>query len=156
MTKTFSAPWGRELRVLTAIGVALIGVPVAVQFSRGYWVTGVILTAILVLPPLYTIRGYEVLRGELRIRRLIFDTRWPLDRAAARVQPDAMARSWRLWGSGGFFSFSGHFSNAALGRYRAFVTDHKRTVVIETAQGKVVVSPDRPDDFVEAVSWATR
>ena len=50
----------------------------------------------------------------------------------------------------------GHFSNAALGRYRAFVTDHKRTVAIQTRRGIVVVSPDQPQAFVDALASFAR
>ena len=67
-----------------------------------------------------------------------------------------MANSWRTWGNGGFFSFSGHFVNTALNRYRAFVTDLSRTVVLDTPRGVLVVSPDAPQEFVAAVTDSTR
>ena len=62
-----------------------------------------------------------------------------------------MNASLRTWGIGGVFSFSGHFVNT-LGRYRAFVTDPQRTVVLRLSRGILVVSPDRPEDFVDAVT----
>ena len=65
-----------------------------------------------------------------------------------------MARSLRTWGNGGMFSFTGHFVNHPLGRYRAFVTDPARTVVLALPEGVVVVSPDRPDEFIAAVTAA--
>jgi hypothetical protein len=61
----------------------------------------------------------------------------------------------RFKGNGGLLAISAHFSNTALGRYRAFVTDYKRTVVIDTPRGIVVVSPDRPEAFVDAINTAT-
>ena len=88
---------------------------------------------------------------------LWWDTRFPLDGpVTATIRPDVMARSWRIWGNGGLFAISGYFSNAALGRYRAFVTDFRRTVVLETPRGIVVVSPDRPEAFVAALEHSTR
>jgi hypothetical protein len=157
MSQTFRAPWGTELTVLTLLSSATILGAAAVAWSRGGSVVAALLLVILAIPLALTIRGYALAPGELRIRRLWWDTRWPLDGPIkASVRPQVMARSWRLWGNGGMFAISGHFSNAALGRYRAFVTDFKRTVVVETPRGIVVVSPDRPDQFVAAVEDAAR
>ena len=152
----FRAPWGRELVVMSGIELFLIGVPAISQWYQGHVVIGSVLLAILLIPITLTVRGYEVAPRELRIRRLCWDTRWPLDGlAGARLRPNVMAGSWRIWGNGGMFGFTGRFSNAALGRYRAYVTDHKRTVVIETPQGILVVSPDRPEHFIAAVTAAS-
>jgi len=152
----FRAPWGRELVVMSGIALLIIGVPTVMQWYQGHVVIGSVLLAILVIPAMLTVRGYEVAPGELRIRRLCWDTPWPLDGlAGARLRPNVMAGSWRIWGNGGMFGFTGRFSNAALGRYRAFVTDHKRTVVIESAHGILVVSPDRPEQFIDALTAAS-
>ena len=154
VTRTrFGAPWGRELIVLSAIGVIAMIVPVIMAITRGGWIVASLLLIILAIPASLSIRGYEVRRGELIIHRLLWDTRWPLhDRTVATVRPQVMANSWRTWGNGGFFSYSGHFVNTALSRYRAFVTDHARTVVLDTPKGVLVVSPDAPQAFVEALS----
>lgn len=152
MTARFNAPWGRELTVLTALSTALIVGIAAFIWTRGGRITPVALVLIHSIPLALTVRRYELVPGALLIRRLWWNTRWPLEGpVTATVRPDVMARSWRIWGNGGLFAISGHFSNAALGRYRAFVTDYKRTVVLHTPHGIVVVSPDRPDDFVSAI-----
>ena len=152
----FDAPWGRELTVLTSITTAMMLGLAAFVWSKGGELVAALLLTLHAIPLALTVRSYEIAPGELRIRRLLWDTRWPLDAAStATPRPDAMVQSWRLWGNGGVFAFSGHFSNAALGRYRAFVTDFKRTVVIRTARGTVVVSPDRPQEFAAAFGKRT-
>jgi hypothetical protein len=154
VTRTrFGAPWGRELIVLSAVGVVAMIVPMIMAVTRGGWIVATLLLITLAIPACLTIRGYEVRRGELLIRRLFWNTRWPLyERTAASIRPQVMANSWRTWGNGGLFAYSGHFVNTALSRYRAFVTDHARTVVLDTPKGVLVVSPDAPQAFVEAVS----
>jgi len=149
---TFAAPLGREVKVLSAIGAVLIGTPIVVQLSRGYWLIPVVFSAILVIATALIVRGYELVPGELRVRRLWWATPIALGPSAcAKIQPNAMQGSWRVWGNGGIFAITGHFSGSGLGRYRAFVTDPVRTVVLDTGAGIVVVSPDRPEEFVAAV-----
>ena len=152
----FRAPWSRELFVMSAFGLLVLGLPTAINLSRGRLVIGTILLTALMIPLSLTVRGYAILPRELLIRRLFWASRWPLSQnTVAAVRPKIMEKSWRLWGNGGLFSVSGSFSNAALGRYRAFVTDSSRTVVLETPRGLLVVSPDEPVEFVAAVSAAT-
>lgn len=153
MTTRFAAPLGWEVKVMTGIFLLIISAPIFLLYSRGFPpVASALVLVPVVLIALLCVRGYELERGELRVQRLFWQTRWPLDAGTrARVRPHAMKGSWRTWGNGGVFAFSGHFSGSGLGRYRAFVTDPSRTVILETARGIVVVSPDRPEAFVEAV-----
>ncbi len=51
-------------------------------------------------------------------------------------------------GNGGLFSFTGFFRNKALGTYRAFVTDPRKTVVLHFPRRTVVISPGSPKEFV--------
>jgi hypothetical protein len=148
----FRAPWGSELYIVTALGAATLILPVYVVVSKGAIFTGTAFAALIVVIMSLCVRGYELGPGELRIRRLWWDTRWPLDAGTrASVRPNAMEGSWRMWGNAGLFGISGHFSGSGLGSYRAFVTDPARTVVLETRKGVVVVSPDRPAEFASAV-----
>ena len=63
-----------------------------------------------------------------------------------------MRGSLRLFGNGGIFSITGLFRNRALGNYRAFVTDLKRTVVLRFPERIIVVSPECPEKFVAEIS----
>lgn len=150
---TFGAPIGREVKLLTAFALATILVPIGLQLSRGFWLLPLVLTTILTVIVTQCVRGYELGPGELRIRRLLWHTSWPIDRdTTATVRPHAMKGSWRTWGNGGVFAITGRFSGSGLGRFRAFVTDPARTVVITTRHGIVVISPDRPEAFVAAIN----
>jgi hypothetical protein len=152
----FKAPWGRDVVIVTVLGLFVIGLPLLLQVWRPRSVFVVLLLgSILAVSVMLCVRGYELRSGELIVRRLFWNTVWPIDAAArATVRPDAMRGSWRVWGNGGMFAISGHFSGSGLGRYRAFVTDPGRTVVIETRAGIVVVSPDRPQEFARALERA--
>lgn len=100
----------------------------------------------------FTVRGYDLASGELVIRRGIGATRFPLDGLrSVDHDPEALRGSWRTFGNGGLFSFSGWFRNKRLGNYRAFVTDHARAVILTWRDHTIVISPDRPEDFVEAL-----
>jgi hypothetical protein len=157
VTTRFAAPLGWEVKVMTAIFVLVIGIPITIQYARGLHVLPTLLLVPVVIITCLCVRRYELGPGELRIQRLFWQTRWPLDPATrAIVRPHAMRGSWRTWGNGGVFAFSGHFSGSDLGRYRAFVTDPSRTVILETAQGIVVVSPERPTEFAEAAASAAQ
>lgn len=105
---------------------------------------------VLVAAALFTVRGYELDAGELRVQRLLWATRVPLaGLRRAWADPKALKGSIRLLGNGGLYSFSGLFRSGKLGRYRAFVTDWRRAVVLRFDGRTVVVTPDRPDGFLE-------
>jgi hypothetical protein len=141
--------------MISAITLVTIGIPAVYQFFNGRLVMSAILFAVVLVPLALTVRRYEVAGRELRIRRLWWDTRWPLaGLTSATVEPNVMHQSLRTWGNGGMFSFSGHWVNYPLGRYRAFVTDPARTVVLRLGKGVLVVSPDRPEEFVAAIKSA--
>ena len=152
----FGAPWSREVRVHTVVFTLIMGIPAALNLARGHYVIGLLLLGILLLCVSQAVRWYELSPRELRIRRLWWETRWPLEGlTAATIQPQVMDNSWRTWGNGGVGGFTGRFSGSGLGSYRAYVTDASRTVVLKTRRGPVVVSPDRPDDFVAALEHAS-
>jgi hypothetical protein len=59
--------------------------------------------------------------------------------------------SLRTMGIGGLFGFVGHFHNEILGSYKAYATNEFNTVVLVFGDQTIVVTPDEPDEFVEAV-----
>ena len=148
MARQFSAPWSTSVRVVTAATLLLC---IGVGVTAGA-VGAAVCAAVVVLGAAFAVRGYSVEDGYLLIHRPGWTTRLPLARLrAAEVAPGAMAGSIRTFGIGGLFASVGHFRNAALGAYRAYATDSARAVVLRFEGGPVVVTPDRPADFVAAL-----
>jgi Bacterial PH domain len=150
----FDAPWGWKLKVSTTLACFVVGVPAIYQLALGRWI-GIVLTAVLASSVPFLIRGYTVTATHLEIQRLFWTTRWPLiGLREVYARPGVMAWSWRTWGNGGLFAIHGWFSNGQLGRYRAFVTDPDRAVVLRFTDSTVVVSPDDPARLVHALQGA--
>ena len=143
----YAAPWGWQVRVTTVLGGVALGLPALMGLSGGRFV-GYLLAALASGSLAFIIRGFSLSGRVLEVQRLAWSTRITL--AGLReviVRPDAMRGAWRIWGNGGLFAISGRFSSSQLGRFRAFVTDPARTVVLVTADGPIVVSPDDPEAF---------
>lgn len=156
---SFGAPWSRGVAIIS-IGmlVLLVGLtvvlPLVIPREQGWaaWFGPGILAVILATTSLFCVRGFEIRRGDLWIRRLFWETRIPLgDLTRGWADPEAMRRSIRSAGNGGFLAYTGWFRNRKLGGYRAWVTDPARAVVLEIGKRKVVVSPDRPASFLRAL-----
>ena len=143
--------------LLVALAVACV---IAATAMRPYITPGFLapfaqwLLPVIVLGCLpFTIRSYAITEDAILIRRLFWTTR--LDRAglkSAEVVTKAMSKSLRTCGNGGVFSFTGWYWNKTLGKYRAFVTDLNRTVVLRFGARTVVVSPDDPEGFVNELT----
>lgn len=158
----FTAPWSHQLKWLTAlVALLLLGLPLillnkAPQTDSALFAVAVWLPpAILVLGALFAIRGYEIEGQTLRVLRPGWKTRIDLEGLqGAEVKPEALRGSVRIFGNGGLFGYIGLFSNSSLGRYRAFATDSANCVVLRFPARTLVVTPDRPEQFVAALNMA--
>jgi hypothetical protein len=159
-----SAPWSTALKVSSFLGSALLaGVGVAVvkaiphgtrvPFAEAFGtLVAFVPPAIAIFAVLFIVAGYDLEPGRLRIRRLLWSTQIPLTGLhKIYADPTIMKCSLRVFGNGGLFSFTGLYQNAALGRYRAFVTDPKRSVALFLPKGVVVVSPADTELFLHFV-----
>jgi hypothetical protein len=158
--KTYLAPWGRSLIVISSLLVGLsiasvVGIPmilVSVPPGMGLFAQWTLPVIVMSCLP-FMIRGYAITDDAILIRRLFWTTR--LDRSVLKsteVMPKVMNKSLRTCGNGGGFSFTGWYWNKSLGFYRAFVTDLNRTVVLRFGKRTVVVSPGDPEDFVKELT----
>ena len=147
----FRAPMSSKLKLFTALFLALMAVvlfkvPQPANFG---------VLAIVGLTAAFSVRGYTVRPGVLLVQRLGWATRIPLSGlVSAEAEPNATLGSIRVFGIGGAFAFVGKFRNATLGSYRAYVTDPEFCVVLEIGPEKIVVTPDSPVRFVEAIRLA--
>ena len=100
----------------------------------------------------FTIRGYRITSDYLHIDRLFWRMRIDLHALqSATIDPEATKGSFRLFGNGGLYSISGLFWNKTLGKYRAFITDPKYSVVLKFPQRTIVLSPDNPQLFCQQI-----
>ncbi|MEM7280596.1 MAG: PH domain-containing protein [Pseudomonadota bacterium] len=153
------APWSWTLSIVTTLTVlfmlylAVIGF-VGLQDHGWAWFVAMCLlpVTIILAGALFTVSGYRLVDGSLWVRRFGWYTKIALtDLISARVDPDAMGRSWRVFGNGGLFSFSGWYSNAKLGRFRVFATDPSLSVVLRYPDKVIVVTPRDPNRLVSEI-----
>jgi hypothetical protein len=156
-----TAPWATCVKLGSSLGtVALVAAGYAA--SRAIPPSGLAHlfgSVVACVPPaialgaaLFAVRGYELGPAHLRVQRLLWTTELTLV-GLQRVwhDPEAMKGSLRLFGNGGMFSITGLYRNRALGRYRAFATDPKSSVVLVQRNRVLIVTPVDPRAFVEAV-----
>jgi len=144
----FRAPMSTKLTISTSLFVALMAVVLFITPPPANY----LVLAILGLAAAFSVRGYTVQPGVLRVHRLGWATKIPLsDLVSAEAEPNATVGSIRVFGIGGAFAFAGKFRNSTLGGYRAYVTDPDYCVVLDFGSETVVVTPDSPVRFVEAV-----
>ena len=149
MRKSFRAPWSTKLVSTTILFVAILGF---VFYIAGGWGRYAIL-AVAVLALVFAIRGYHIRDGKLLILRLGWSAKLDLaELTSAEVNPAATMGSVRALGIGGLFGFVGRFHNSVLGSYKAYATNADNAVVLGFDGEKIVVTPDAPDEFVEAIT----
>ena len=166
----FGAPWGAKIWAMTALGCGVIviaGVALAtVLLAAGdivpqayHYFLYLMLAVVMFVPvgaAIFMVRGYIVEESKLVIRRLGWNSTIPLrDLRQVEYAPGAIAGFPRkVFGNDGMFSMVGWFRNKRLGTFRAYVTKPQNAVVLRFENRTVVVTPDRPEEFVDAVKQA--
>ena len=147
----FGAPWGTLLKIVSAsVTLLLLGFFIALIKSANPLSVIPLLIAFITL--LFTVRGYTVSENTLRIKRLLWNTVVNIDTIrSVKINPGAMTGAIRTFGNGGFYSFSGQYKSGKLGFFRAYVTDFRNCVVVETSGSTIVVSPENPELFTEVL-----
>lgn len=162
------APLGTSVRLATFLLCAILAVACAIPWIEAAWTNkpapwpAAFLPVLLalVLGAVWTgmrIRGYDISDGELRVLRRFRNLSIPIEGLAeAVVDRDALAGAFRTAGNGGFGAISGRFRSRKLGKFRAYVSDGERAVVLRWRdQRVVVVSPERPQEFIQTLRQLT-
>jgi hypothetical protein len=152
----FRAPWSKRLKVTTAVAVAMLSVLVVWGFVFGAHfgppmraVAVGVPMLLLVVPPIFGVRGYSLTQDEILVRRFGWTTRLPLaGLQSVDGKADAMQRSWKLFGNAGFFCYTGVYWSRQLGFYRAYATDPSRAVILRYAGRKILITPHDPQHFI--------
>jgi len=135
------AAWRAIPHVPSKPAAALIGTLVAVTPP-----------AVALLAVLFVVRWFALEGRALVVRRLFWSTVVPLEEVrSVAVDPELIRGSLRVAGNGGLFSITGTFWNRRVGRYRAFITDPSKVVILVTPGGTIALSPADPAAFVDRV-----
>lgn len=98
-------------------------------------------------------RGYALDAGRLRVERPLasVEIAYGAIRGAGALSEDALAGARRVMGSGGLFGYYGRFWSRRLGAFRLYATRRTGLVVVDTADDRLVLSPDSPERFLEVL-----
>jgi hypothetical protein len=119
---------------------------------------GTVMPLFVIFTLIFTVSGFSVKDGKLVIHFM----GWTIKRDLAKlsgieVNPQAFAGTFPIFAYCGCFGFVGYFYSSMLGgRYLGFITNDKNCVVLEFGKKKIVLAPDDPEAFIEAVREAAK
>lgn len=164
----FAAPTGTRIKVVTWVSFGIVAGFVVFNIalaqylpSRKFWPVALApLTGLLVVGPVWIfsrIKGYRLAAGELVVTRVKRVHRFALA-GLESVEQDAQAMkgAWKTIGNDGLGAITGRFRSKRLGKFEGLLTDPARAVVLRWPDRTLVVSPEKPGDFVTEVRARAR
>lgn len=164
----FAAPTGVRIKVVTWVsfgivaGFVIFNIVLAQYLpARKFWPVALApLTGLLILVPVWVfarIKAYRLAAGELVVVRVKRVNRFALAGLEA-VEQDAQAMkgAWKTIGNDGLGAITGSFRSKRLGKFQGLLTDASRAVVLRWPDRTLVVSPERPGEFVAEVRARAR
>jgi hypothetical protein len=146
------APTCLSIKIVTSIVLLLTAAMfVGALFDIALLWAGIFLTVIVLLCYQSAPIAYELNSDQLtvifRMGKKVFG---PVLKCSI-VGEDKPPFSVRLWGNGGLFAGTGIFWNKKYGVFRAYVStgDKLNLVLVETPETKVIISPERPGEFLK-------
>jgi hypothetical protein len=64
------------------------------------------------------------------------------------VARDDMHLTIRTFGVGGLFGYFGNFRNSVIGKIAMYATRRDKTILVETLDKRLILTPDEPTDFI--------
>ncbi len=159
MNREFSTSLDLTTKILTlvAVGLLLGGAGISVWYLRqpmpgSSELTRIVLggstlviTAVLAGTWVFRVVGYSINGESLIIRRPIGNRKFSLTEIQDVIIPPTKTIRWsfRAFGNGGLFGFTGYYSNATFGMMRWYATrTNNHIVIVFKDNRKVVVTPD--------------
>jgi Bacterial PH domain len=161
MTSEFKAPLSPRVKATSALGAVVVlgeaGLMLALashvppQLAPLFLAIGAALLLLFAGVALVAIRGYRLEPASLRVDRPFWSSTHSLAglRSAARDPRALSVLTLRGFGNNGFFALNGWRWIQPYGWCRVLATDPANAVVLRTAGRTLIVTPDRPDEFVQ-------
>lgn len=161
----YDAPWDKSLKTMTYAVVAffvletiVIAIALFLTASQmtAQFITFLVVVCnivILLFSYLYAPQGFLIDETGISIERKVAPVRIEIGsiQRVTRIERDRFMKSSRTFGNGGLFGYYGSFRNKELGSFKIYAT-HRDYGVLIAADKNFVVTPDRPDEFVEVVT----
>ena len=149
------APTGLSIKIITSLILLLTGGMLMGAFFRPGLLWGGIILGIIVLfcylsaPVAYGLNGNQLIIIS-RSNKKVFG---PVLKGSL-IEEEKPSFGLRLWGNGGLFAGTGIFWNKKYGIFRAYISTGARSylILIETPATKVIISPEKPEEFVACVN----
>lgn len=156
---TFRAPLGKSTIIITIFALlVLLIATVAMWMSPSPLPEKILVVSliflIIVLCYLYSIKGYSIDHHSIHIYRPIGTKSYKLDQFTEIITGLSHIKkslTLRLWGNGGLFSITGLFWNKKLGKFKAYLSDPSKCIILIGATQKIAISPDPPEEFVKTL-----
>lgn len=153
-TLRFTAPWGKLLYGMTAVGTTVIGGGMVASLAAPA-APGLALAAVLGGTLLFcaggAVTGYRLEGDTLVIERAGRDKRVSLRGLTAVSHGNSLMRGALRVGNGGLFVFAGFFWSKQHGWFRLHGNDIiGRAVLLEIGDEKWMITPEHPEAFVAA------
>jgi hypothetical protein len=148
------APRDTAIKIVTGLTLSLCAAMFIVQFWLPPLIIGaLIFSAVCVGCYLRSPVAYEVSSSNLTIE-LVWGTLVFESISSCRLIEGKLGTTLRLWGNGGLFAATGWFWNSKYGKFRAYMTTSRpeSMVMVETAAGKVLITPDDLRAFCREIS----
>jgi hypothetical protein len=161
MGSEFKARLAARVQATSALGTVVVlgeaalmltlATHVPAQVAPIFLGVGASLLALFAGVALTAIRGYDLAGGTLRVARPFWSTSHSLAglKGAARDPNALLGFTLRGFGNNGFFALNGWRRVEPYGWCRVLATDPENAVVLCAAERTYIVTPDRPDEFVQ-------
>ena len=160
----FEAPWDKLLKTITYAVVTFLileTIVIAVAlFLTASQTTALLITCLIVLcniviivfSYLFAPQGFLIEQSGITVVRKVAPVLIEIGKIhnVSCIERDRFMKSTRTFGNGGLFGYYGAFRNKELGSFQLYGTHRNYGVLVE-ADKNYVLTPDRPDEFVEVV-----
>ena len=150
------ASWDSGVWSWTAGVLCVLGGLLLFTFLRGRTAASsaptVILFFVTLLSLAFAPKGFEVPDHTLKVRLWCASLRYDLNTLIeAKPMVAEEFSGIRVFAVGGVFGYNGIFRNNTLGRYRAFVTNRRKLVLLRFFDKTVVISPSDQLQFLRQI-----
>jgi hypothetical protein len=138
--------------VLGVVVCTTLGIVFFVKWGDPRWLfLSLPLTLMLLVLGRYAPTGYRLAPDGVAIERRAGPRLIPYRRIRGVDREPRSIVGLSTFGSRGIFGYFGRFWNMRLGMYRLYLSNRQSVVWLATDEGWVGLSPDGPDEFVDAV-----